>query len=190
VRLLNVGSGPIENEITEFPDVTEIVRLDINPDVEPDVVCDITKGMPFEEEFDLVYAFHVLEHLYRLDVMPAIKNLRNVLKDGGELWLAVPSWEWVCTQGLSESPSDVMLAVAFGSQETEYQLHKCAFTLNQLRGLTEAIGMIPRKATQMPFPILQGDQTYTVPQNVVIAMRHKEFERELDITDPSTALAE
>ena len=53
-KYLNVGCGRNQAESTEQ---IEWVNLDQFEEVNPDVVCDMTKGLPFEDsEFDHVRA--------------------------------------------------------------------------------------------------------------------------------------
>lgn len=54
-----------------------------------DVVCDITKGLPFEDEtIDEIVCVHVLEHIQNL--MPVMKEFHRILKPGGVLKIWVP----------------------------------------------------------------------------------------------------
>ena len=60
---------------------TEYLRLDIVPDSQPDIFCDVHEfewdGVPF----DTIVALEVLEHLYAPEV--AIQRLRRALRPGG-----------------------------------------------------------------------------------------------------------
>ncbi len=81
-KVLDVGSGwrvHYENA----------VRLDINPDYNPDVVADIQRGTDFpDSHFDTVLMFDVLEHLeypHR-----AVEEVKRMLKPGGTIYITVP----------------------------------------------------------------------------------------------------
>lgn len=67
----------------------DAVRLDINPEHNPDVVADIQKGTGFPDNyFDTVLMFDVLEHLeYPHD---AIEEVKRILKPKGILYITVP----------------------------------------------------------------------------------------------------
>jgi SAM-dependent methyltransferase len=82
MRKLNLGAGGINKE--------EYVNVDWRSAVEPDVSHDLnTFPYPFhDDEFDLIEADHVLEHLDRpFEVM---KELHRILKPDGHLIIKVP----------------------------------------------------------------------------------------------------
>jgi len=189
-RILDVGCG-IEQKLKVPPD-GELVRLDANPDIPADFHCDIREPLPFGEEFDIVVASHVLEHIEHDRVPKTLINLRNVLREDGELHIIVPALEWAASEILSPKTSIAVMGLIYGAQFTPYEFHKCGFTLMWLRDLVSITGMIPRKATQSQFVVVAGGQQYPAIQNVVIAMRHKAFEKEANDRldpDPAEALA-
>src|SRR5205823_12870839 len=56
-----------------------------------DVVADITKGLPLESDsFDYAVSHHALVDLGIYDQVPALKELRRVLRPGGVLRLGLP----------------------------------------------------------------------------------------------------
>ena len=75
-------------------------NLDINKGCKADVYHDLNSyPYPFEdEEFDYILASHVVEHLD--DPVKAIKELKRILKDNGELCVVVPHY----TNPMSYSP--------------------------------------------------------------------------------------
>jgi predicted SAM-dependent methyltransferase len=189
MKTLDVGCGVTPVEKVNPEDV--VFKVDINPDNHPDLVWDIQNPLPEEHhnQYDLVTASHVLEHIPRLKVLPTIINLRNCLKDGGTLYIGVPSMEWVAGELLRERPSNAVIHVIYGMDEPVYQQHRCGFTLMMLRHLVELAGMIPRRATQSGLKLVMDDTEYQTTQNIVVAMRNKEFEKEYDKRqDPAEAL--
>jgi predicted SAM-dependent methyltransferase len=67
----------------------------INSDVKEgpgiDVSCDIRQGLPIDDDsIDYAVSIHALQELGYADLVPALKELRRVLKPGGLLRLALP----------------------------------------------------------------------------------------------------
>jgi SAM-dependent methyltransferase len=50
---------------------------------------DVQKNIPFDHTFDFINFSHTLEHCYKPDT--AMENVLNKLKDGGYLFIAIPS---------------------------------------------------------------------------------------------------
>lgn len=72
------------------------VRLDINPDVDPDIIGDITDMHDVaENSHDALYSSHNLEHLYPHQVPTALKEFFRVLKPGGHVLLTMPNLQEV-----------------------------------------------------------------------------------------------
>ena len=82
----------------------DIVRLDINPDVKPDVIWDLRKHpLPFSDnEFDEIHAYHILEHLAQQGdyefFFAEFNEYYRILKPGGGFYGVVPKidskWAW------------------------------------------------------------------------------------------------
>lgn len=51
-------------------------------------VCDIRKGIPFKERFDLITAFDIMEHIH--EPLSALSFIKKSLSEGGILYLEVP----------------------------------------------------------------------------------------------------
>jgi SAM-dependent methyltransferase len=83
VRRLNWGCGP-----TPAPGWINSDRLDGGG---IDVSCDIRDGLPLpDDSFDYAVSIHGLQDLPYLDVVPALRELRRVLRPGGFLRLGLP----------------------------------------------------------------------------------------------------
>jgi len=66
------------------------VYADINPNCNPDVVCDAV-SLPFDDEsFDGLRAVDILEHMSYTVTHVALAEWARVLKPGGELYVQVP----------------------------------------------------------------------------------------------------
>lgn len=178
LKILDIGSGPESVAAIVFKDEEkEITRLDANADLNPDVVHDITTPLPAElcDRFDIVYCSHVMEHIDRLKVLPTLQNLSRALRDRGELWVVVPSLEWVAREILNGRDGLHIQGHIFGGQATPWDYHRVGFTLLGLRQSLEVVGLVTRKAYQSPFEIEVSinDQKhiYHCLQNVVIGAR-------------------
>lgn len=87
-KVLDIGSG--EHPITHLLRAGDIIRLDSNPDTNPDVVHDIKNGLPFRDnKFDMVVACEVIEHL--VDTNYLLIEIKRVLKPAGYLVMSVPN---------------------------------------------------------------------------------------------------
>lgn len=74
----------------------EEVRLDIVPDVEPDIVADMRDmHMIAGGQFDALWSSHNIEHVYPHEVTAALKEFRRVLKDNGHALIATPDLQTV-----------------------------------------------------------------------------------------------
>ncbi|MDA0966311.1 MAG: methyltransferase domain-containing protein [Proteobacteria bacterium] len=90
-KFLNVGSAGEGISIPDIYDGWQNVRLDIDPSVNPDVVCDARDLTNLDPEcYDAVYCSHNLEHYYRHDAMKVLKGFLHVLKKDGFVHIRVP----------------------------------------------------------------------------------------------------
>ena len=81
MKKINLGSG------TKYK--KGYINLDIQSKLCPDIVCDIDKGLPFEDNsIDEVYSEHLLEHVK--DIFFVTDEIKRVLKVGGKLKSRVP----------------------------------------------------------------------------------------------------
>ncbi len=81
---LNLGCGlrPMEG----------FINIDNRSEVNPDLVCDITERLPFDDSsVDAIRAFDVLEHIPLGKTLPVIEEIYRVLKQGGIFESFTPS---------------------------------------------------------------------------------------------------
>lgn len=72
------------------------VRVDIDPDVAPDIVADMCRLDAIgDATIDAVWSSHNLEHLHAFEVPVALRELRRVLKPDGFLAVTLPDLEAV-----------------------------------------------------------------------------------------------
>lgn len=65
------------------------------PGPEVDLVYDL-KNLGFQEDsIDEIYSFHVLDHLFMNEIVPALQNWRKCLKTGMKLFVIVDDFEYL-----------------------------------------------------------------------------------------------
>jgi len=143
--LVNLGCGPKGSGRlpATFGDWRE-VRVDIDPQVGPDILADITDLSAIETgSVDAVWSAHCLEHLYLYQVGTAIAEAYRILSDDGFLCVIVPDLlaigEYMVSDRLHEvvyeSPAGSVIAhdILFGfgphlAQGRSKMAHNCGLT--------------------------------------------------------------
>ena len=159
-RMLNAGSGPgsarrVAGMIAGAN--WEEVRLDIDPNVRPDIVGSITKldDSFGPESFDAVWSSHVLEHLYAHEVFPALRQFQRILKPDGFALVMSPDLEavaaFIVERGLTEvaydspagpiRPLDMLYGHSRAIEEGRFFMaHRTGFTAERLASLLVQAG--------------------------------------------------
>ncbi|MGI0486008.1 class I SAM-dependent methyltransferase [Pantanalinema rosaneae CENA516] len=151
-QVLHVGCGvyhPLALPVALRPPEWQEVRLDIDPQVKPDIVSSITH-MPMirDASFEAVYSSHNLEHLYAHEVPLALAEFYRVLKPGGLALITLPDLQQVAAQvaqGSLEEPLCAMHGVPIAAVDilygyrdaiadgNVYMAHRTGFTAETLR---------------------------------------------------------
>lgn len=84
---LNLGCG--SKILDGFVNVD---MADNHSKIQPDVVCDITGPIPFDE-VEEIHAYHVLEHIAPFKVADVLTEWKRALKSGGLLVIEVPCFD-------------------------------------------------------------------------------------------------
>jgi len=141
------------------------VRLDIDPDVAPDVVASIT-AMPMVQDgtFDAVFSHHNLEHLEYHEVPLALREFRRVLKPAGFALIAVPDLQSVAglvAEGKLEepfgispvgpiSPLDTLYGLRSALRDGRYQMaHRTGFVMGTITKLITENGFVEAGAVRL-----------------------------------------
>lgn len=143
--VLHVGCGhtPLP---AWFPGLDE-VRLDIDPDVQPDIVASML-DMGAIGPFDALYCSHALEHLYPHQVTLALAEFRRVLNPGAPIVVFVPDLEGISATEevvyLSPSGPITGLDMIYGKlsylEEHPFMAHHIGFTQPTLTKTLEDAG--------------------------------------------------
>ncbi|MGQ9367392.1 class I SAM-dependent methyltransferase [Azospirillum sp. ST 5-10] len=117
--VLNVGCGPSApaRVHTLFPaPAWREVRMDLDRRVAPDIVGSITDlSMLPDASVDAVWSSHMLEHLHRHEVGPALREVWRVLVPGGALVAVVPDLQRVCRYVAEDRLDEVLYTAPAGA---------------------------------------------------------------------------
>jgi predicted SAM-dependent methyltransferase len=159
--VLNVGCGyPLRQKLHRHfhgPEWREI-RLDLDPAVQPDIVCSITDMGPVAaDSVDAVWSSHNLEHLQRHEVPLALAEFLRVLKPHGLLLLTLPDLQQVArlvaedrledSAYISQSGPITPLDMVFGHTASlaagnRFMAHRTGFTARSLHKLLSEAGFV------------------------------------------------
>lgn len=81
IRKLNIGCGKYYR--------AGFINIDIDPSVKPDIIRDIEKGLPFDDNsVDEIFCSHTLEHIH--DLLFVLREFYRVCKNGAKITIIVP----------------------------------------------------------------------------------------------------
>lgn len=150
-QVLHVGCGPYNPK--KLParfntDSWKEVRLDIDPQVKPDIVASITDMSGIQSgSFDALFSSHNIEHLYPHEVDTALGEFARVLKPDGFALITCPDLQTVAEyiaedkleETLYDSPAGPIAPVdiLYGHRPSLargnlFMAHKTGFTANTL----------------------------------------------------------
>ncbi len=173
--VLNVGCGPARPEnLDEYfhrPEWHE-VRLDIDPNVEPDIIGTTVdmSGVP-DGVVDGVWSEHNLEHVFAHEVETVLREFLRVLRPGGIAMLSVPDLQRVAKHlaaGDLERPfyeSDAgpigVLDVLYGHGPSiaggnEYMAHRTGFSAKSLGEHMRNAGFVSVNVTRIEIALLEA----------------------------------
>lgn len=146
-KVLHVGCGtsPLPAWLADC----EEVRLDIEPEVRPDIVASML-DMGDIGGFDAVYSSHSLEHVYPHEVPVALAEMYRVLKPGGLAIVVVPNLDGVKPDDevLYVSPAgpvcglDMFYGMSRLIPSAPYMAHHCGFVPSTLSSALADAGFV------------------------------------------------
>ena len=172
---LHVGCGPKRTDPAtqlahrpkgfDAADWNEL-RLDINPQVQPDVVGTMT-AMPAVQtaSVEAIFSSHNIEHLYPHEVNIALAEFKRVLTPDGFVVITCPDLQAVCalvaedklTEAAYISPAGPIapMDMLYGHRTALragnlYMAHRCGFTLNVLLATLEQAGFAKVVGSRRP----------------------------------------
>ncbi len=150
-KLLHVGCGPHNKR--QMPagfhsDDWQEIRLDIDPDVKPDIIGTMLDMANVESEsIDALYSAHNIEHVFAHEVPVVLAEFRRVLKPGGFVVATCPDLQTVCEAVVNDqlttplyqsnsgpvTPLEILYGLNVALVEGKlYMAHKCGFTWKTL----------------------------------------------------------
>lgn len=140
--IADFGSGPTTAYML---DEGKTVTFDIRPEARPDVLCDISKRLPVDNEiFDIIYSSHTLEHFGWNFIDKILKEWCRTLKVGGELRLVLPNLRYVAQRLLDDKIDPRDYWVLYGEQDYAKNFHAMGFTPNIIRSILDTMGIFEK----------------------------------------------
>lgn len=124
------------------------IRLDIDPDAEPDIVAPI-QDLGDIGPFDAVYTSHCLEHVHWDDAEKALREFHRVLNPGGFAMMMVPDLTGIqptedevykTHSGMSITGLDMFYGYRGYTSGNPYMRHQCGFVPATLKAMMERAG--------------------------------------------------
>ena len=149
-NLLHVGCGynTKENTLKYYDDEWKETRVDINPDVNPDILGTMKDLSNVQNNsYDSVFSAHSIEHVYIHEVNTVLKVFYRVLKQNGFLVITCPDLKSISklivedkllevayeSPAGSINPADMLWGHSNSIKEgNEFMAHKCGFTKKTL----------------------------------------------------------
>ncbi len=124
----------------------DVVRLDIDPRSNPDIVGDM-RNLGDIGEFDAIACNNALEHLYPHEVSQALREFRRVLKRGGHAIFQVPDLQDVKpTEDIIPEIGMSGLHLMYGDPsrlaDFPHMAHHCGFVAETLHRVLEDAGFV------------------------------------------------
>jgi hypothetical protein len=150
---LNMGCGRVKK--------VGYLNMDVDPSVKPDVVFSLDQPLPFESNvFELIEAYHVIEHVYPWATLDTLKELRRILRPEGKLAIECPNIEFACSSLVRSAEygwnSQMGMWALYGdpNPRNPLQMHKWGYTPLTLWQILQAAGFvgIQREAPEAHVP--------------------------------------
>jgi len=107
--LLNLGSGRRGARLPAYFDAWRQLRIDCDPEVEPDLVANITDLSAIAaESADAVWSSHCIEHLFRHEIGLALAEMQRVLKNDGFACILVPDLQAIARFVVADRLDEIM----------------------------------------------------------------------------------
>ena len=134
-KVLQIGSGWARFKGDEI----EFVNSDRKPGPGVDRIFDVTgKWEAQDGEFDLVLAFHILEHIPIEKIVDVLKEAKRVLRPSGVLLIEVPDLKGLCEEYLKGNVG--LVECIYGHDRYDGDQHRWGYTGPDLVALLHVAG--------------------------------------------------
>jgi predicted SAM-dependent methyltransferase len=138
---LNIGCGRVKK--------TGYLNVDFDASVSPDVVFSLDEPLPFGSNlFELIEAYHVIEHIYPWATLDTLKELWRILRPQGKLAIECPNIEFACSSLARSSDygwnSQLGMWAIYGDPNSRNSLHmhKWGYTPLTLSSMLQKAGFV------------------------------------------------
>jgi hypothetical protein len=122
-RLLNIGAGSKDIPVPPWYRGWDVLRLDLEPAAEPDLLMDAMDLDTLEaEQFDAVYGSHILEHIYLFDLPRFLGGIQHVLTVDGFAEFRVPNALQACRAAAQNGTLDAFCYNSPGGRITAWDM--------------------------------------------------------------------
>ena len=120
-----------------------MINIDIQHFEGVDIVNDITKNLPFQNEsVDLIYNCGVLEHLDRRIVKDTLKYWFNLLKSKGVIQISTVDFEAICKRYKKEKNIEEITGLLVGGSKDWTDRHGIILDMNYLKRIMKEVGFV------------------------------------------------
>jgi predicted SAM-dependent methyltransferase len=161
---LNMGCGRVKK--------SGYLNVDVDASVKPDLVLSLDVPLPFASNiFELIEAYHVIEHVYPWATLDVLREVWRILKPGGRLAIECPSIEaacsWLARNSQYDWRSQMGMWAIYGdpNPKNQLQMHKWGYTPVTLAEILNEVGFvkIERRGPETHVPARDFRLTATKP---------------------------
>src|SRR5665213_279075 len=142
----NIGGG--------LQKIEGYLNIDIDPDMKPDIIHDITKPpIPVEENSAKQILFiHVIEHIDKWHHFNILMDLQRILHPQGVIYIAFPEFEKVAMNWITNHKGNRTYweAAIFGRGGNTYDRHVAAMSSIEVQEMMLEVGFSNIKITPEP----------------------------------------
>lgn len=102
-----------------------------------------------DNSVDEIYCSHVLEHLYKAQIVPTLQEWYRVIKPEGRIRILVPDLAWCCQWWLNHQTNGWDLDIIYGGQSREGEAHHTGFNRQIMLDYLKEARLVCKKFEEM-----------------------------------------